>query len=72
MEKAPTLKELLNNQKVSTTNDKDLYGIYHIQDDKIYEMSLNEPMKKIDVVASDETIMNIIDWRLLHERNNME
>lgn len=61
MEKAPTLKELLNNQKVSTTNDKDLYGIYHIQDDKIYEMSPNEPMKKIGVVASDETIMNIID-----------
>lgn len=61
MEKAPTLKELLNNRKVSTTNDKDLYGIYHIQDDKIYEMSLNEPVKKIGVVASDETIMNIID-----------
>lgn len=47
-------------------------NFYHIQDDKIYEMSLNEPMKKIGVVASDETIMNIIDWRLLHERNNME
>ena len=22
-------------------------GLYHIQDNKIYEMSLNEPMKKI-------------------------
>lgn len=36
-------------------------GLYHIQDNKIYEMSLNEPMKKIGVVASDEAIMNIID-----------
>ena len=36
-------------------------GLYHIQDNKIYEMSLNEPMKKIGVVASDESIMNIID-----------
>ena len=36
-------------------------GLYHIQDNKIYKMSLNEPMKKIGVVASDEAIMNIID-----------
>lgn len=36
-------------------------GIYHIQDNKIYKMSLDEPMKQIGVVASDETIMNIID-----------
>lgn len=36
-------------------------GLYHIQDNKIYKMSLDEPMKKIGVVASDEAIMNIID-----------
>lgn len=36
-------------------------GLYHIQDNKIYKMSLDEPMKKIGVVASDEVIMNIID-----------
>ncbi|RHI25744.1 hypothetical protein DW172_03415 [Agathobacter rectalis] len=36
-------------------------GLYHIQDNKIYKMSLNEPMKKIGVVASDEAIKNIID-----------
>ena len=36
-------------------------GLYHIQDNKIYKMSLNEPMKKIGIVTSDETIMNIID-----------
>lgn len=36
-------------------------GFYHIQDNKIYKMSLDEPMKKIGVVASDEAIMNIID-----------
>ena len=35
--------------------------LYHIQDNKIYKMSLDEPMKKIGVVASDEAIMNIID-----------
>lgn len=36
-------------------------GLYHIQDNKIYKMSLNNPMKKIGVVANDEAIMNIID-----------
>lgn len=36
-------------------------GLYHIEDNKIYKMSLDEPMKKIGVVASDEAIMNIID-----------
>lgn len=36
-------------------------GLYHIQDNKIYKMSLNKPMKKIGVVTSDEAIMNIID-----------
>ena len=36
-------------------------GLYHIQDNKVYKMSLNEPMKKIGVVASDVAIMNIID-----------
>lgn len=35
--------------------------LYHIQDNKIYKMSLDEPMKKIGVVASNEAIMNIID-----------
>ena len=32
-------------------------GLYH----KIYKMSLNEPMRKIGTVASDEVIMSIID-----------
>lgn len=36
-------------------------GLYHIQNNKIYKMSLNEPMKQIGVVVSDEVIMNIID-----------
>lgn len=36
-------------------------GLYHIEENKIYRMSLNEPMEKIGVVASDEAIMNIID-----------
>ena len=36
-------------------------GLYHIQNNKIYKMSLDEPMKKIGVVANDEAIMNIID-----------
>ena len=36
-------------------------GLYHIQDNKIYRMALNEPMKKSGFVASDEAIMNIID-----------
>lgn len=36
-------------------------GLYHIQDNKVYKMSLNEPMKKIGVIASDVAIMNIID-----------
>lgn len=36
-------------------------GLYHIQNNKIYKMSLNEPMKQIGVVASDEVIMSIID-----------
>lgn len=36
-------------------------GLYHIQDNKVYKMSLNEPMKKIGIVTGDEAIMNIID-----------
>lgn len=36
-------------------------GLYHIQDNKIYKMSLDNPMKKVGVVASDEAITNIID-----------
>lgn len=36
-------------------------GLYHIQDNKIYKMSLNESMKKVGIVTSDEAIMNIID-----------
>lgn len=36
-------------------------GIYHIENDKIYKMSLNEPMRQIGIVTSNETIMNIID-----------
>lgn len=36
-------------------------GLYHVQDNKIYKISLNEPMKKIGIVINDKTIMNIID-----------
>lgn len=36
-------------------------GLYHIQNNKIYKMSLNEPMKQIGLVVSDEVIMSIID-----------
>lgn len=36
-------------------------GLYYIEDNKIYRMSLNEPMEKIGIVTSDEAIMNIID-----------
>lgn len=36
-------------------------GLYHIQDNNIYKMSLNEPMEKIGIMVSDESIMNIID-----------
>lgn len=36
-------------------------GLYHIEDNKIYKMSLNEPMKQVGTVTSDEAIMNIID-----------
>lgn len=36
-------------------------GIYHIKDNKIYKMSLNEPMRKIGTVVSDKAIMSIID-----------
>ena len=36
-------------------------GLYHIENNKIYKMSLNEPMRKIGTVASDEVIMSIID-----------
>lgn len=35
--------------------------LYHIEDNKIYRMSPNEPMKKVGIVASDEAIMDIID-----------
>lgn len=31
-------------------------GLYHIQDDKIYKMSLNEPMKQVGTAISDEAI----------------
>lgn len=31
-------------------------GLYHIQDDKIYKMSLNEPMKQVGTTISDEAI----------------
>lgn len=36
-------------------------GLYHIENNKIYKMSLNEPMKQIGTVMSDEAIMNIVD-----------
>ena len=36
-------------------------GLYHIQDNKIFKTSLNEPMEQIGTVISDEAIMNIID-----------
>ena len=36
-------------------------GLYHIQNNKIYKMSLNEPMKKIGVVASIDDRNNLID-----------
>ena len=36
-------------------------GLYRIEDNKIYKMSLNEPMKRIEKVMSDEAIMSIID-----------
>ena len=36
-------------------------GLYHIQDNQIYKMSLNEPEKRIGAVMSDEAIMNIVD-----------
>lgn len=36
-------------------------GLYHIEDNKIYRMSLNEPMEKIGIVTNDEAIINIID-----------
>lgn len=31
-------------------------GLYRIQDDKIYKMSLNEPMKQVGTAISDEAI----------------
>jgi hypothetical protein len=36
-------------------------GLYHIQNNKIYKMSLNEPMKQIGVVASINDRNNLID-----------
>lgn len=36
-------------------------GLYHIEDNKIYKMSLNEPMKRVGIAMSDEVIMNVID-----------
>lgn len=36
-------------------------GLYHIEDNKIYKMSLNEPMKRVGTAMSDEVIMNVID-----------
>ena len=36
-------------------------GLYRIEDNKIYKMSLNEPMKRVGKVMSDEAIMSIID-----------
>lgn len=67
MENGKGLIDVLNNK--SEWNEDLLWrmenimnnGIYHIQDNKIYKMSLDEPMKKIGVIASDEAIMNIID-----------
>jgi len=44
-------------------------GLYHIEDNKIYKMSLNEPMKQVGTVASDEAIMNIIDRHSAHSIN---
>lgn len=36
-------------------------GLYHIEDNKIYKMSLNEPMKRVGIAMSDEVIINVID-----------
>lgn len=36
-------------------------GIYHIKNDKIYKMSLDKSEEEIGTVASDKTIMSIID-----------
>ena len=36
-------------------------GLYHIEDNKIYKMSLNEPMKRVGIAMSDEVIMKVID-----------
>lgn len=36
-------------------------GLYHIQDNKIFKMSLNEPMKQVGVVASIDDRNNLID-----------
>ena len=31
-------------------------GLYHIEDNKIYKMSLNEPMKQVGTVMNNEAI----------------
>ena len=36
-------------------------GLYHIEDNKIYKMSLTEPMKEVGVVASIDDRNNLID-----------
>ncbi len=36
-------------------------GLYHIENDKIYKMSLDKPEEEIGTVESDKTIMSIID-----------
>lgn len=36
-------------------------GLYHIQDNKIFKMSLDKPMEQIGTVINDEVIKNIID-----------
>lgn len=35
--------------------------LYHIQDNKIFKMSLDKPMEQIGTVINDEVIKNIID-----------
>lgn len=51
-------------------------GLYHIQDDKIYKMSLNEPMKQVGTAISDEAInmdkMNQIKKEILTSMKMMD
>lgn len=42
-------------------------GLYHIEDNKIYKMSLNEPMKRVGIAMSDEVISSE-EWEVkLHD-----